>query len=238
MSPRQLHDITGKVYGDLVVEERGPDHVQRNGARDPQWWCRCACGRRVLLQGKEIKRRNRRSCGVIDPRFPSHRGGKKPERERLWRTTFVSCKQHPERRCIRSRFVSLNERICAKCNNAKTRMQCEKRAKRYDSSFVACAQHPWKRVNRSKFVREGKRMCAMCAYRADGLTRWAKTRNRCRERYSRNPEKARKAARDYRTKNHERYLANINEQRRHPERKGLELARLVERIDRLKGARK
>jgi hypothetical protein len=38
-----------------------------------------------------------------------------PTRADVWEQNFVACKNHEDRRCLRSRYVRRRERLCAWC---------------------------------------------------------------------------------------------------------------------------
>lgn len=58
-------DLTGCVFGKLTVLEQGEDYVSPNGKeRRSRWKCRCSCdGRKVLVEGSDLKRGHTVSCG-------------------------------------------------------------------------------------------------------------------------------------------------------------------------------
>ena len=61
---KKAKDLTGQPYGDLIVEERGLDYISPKGKRCVQWWCRCACGKRVLVFVSNLQRGgDTKSCG-------------------------------------------------------------------------------------------------------------------------------------------------------------------------------
>jgi len=41
----------------------------------------------------------------------------KDRREDIWQENFLSCKNHTDRRCQRSRYVRRRERLCTWCAN-------------------------------------------------------------------------------------------------------------------------
>ena len=57
-----LIDITGKVFGQLTVLERGP---YRGPGRTRAWKCRCSCGEVTLTYGSDLRRGLTRSCGHL-----------------------------------------------------------------------------------------------------------------------------------------------------------------------------
>lgn len=55
----------GNKYGNLTVLGR---HIG-NTTRNAQWLCRCVCGRDVVVNGGELRKGNRTSCGCSQRRF-------------------------------------------------------------------------------------------------------------------------------------------------------------------------
>lgn len=51
-------DLTGRLFGRLVVIKRGP-----NGGRYARWWCRCKCGSETLVRAGHLISHNTSSCG-------------------------------------------------------------------------------------------------------------------------------------------------------------------------------
>lgn len=59
-------DLTGRVFGNLTVIERGPDLIQ-GGKRRAAWYCECSCGYpdKLLISGDSLKSGSTKSCGCI-----------------------------------------------------------------------------------------------------------------------------------------------------------------------------
>ena len=57
----RLIDITGNSYGRLVVVERS------GSAKDGKatWLCNCICGKSLIVQGKDLRSGNTKSCGCL-----------------------------------------------------------------------------------------------------------------------------------------------------------------------------
>lgn len=55
----QVKDITGKVYGILEVVKRAPNN-SRGLAR---WYCKCNCGKLVIVNGSDLRSGRTKSCG-------------------------------------------------------------------------------------------------------------------------------------------------------------------------------
>jgi hypothetical protein len=59
-------DLTGDVYGRLIVIEQAPDYVGPGGRRRVQWRCDCACGNKDVVVGARHLRSGRsQSCGCL-----------------------------------------------------------------------------------------------------------------------------------------------------------------------------
>ncbi len=64
-----LIDLTGQKFGHLTAITRLDDRVTPSGARQPMWGCKCACGRRTVVEGRALRARRALSCRecVRDP---------------------------------------------------------------------------------------------------------------------------------------------------------------------------
>ena len=60
-----LIDLTGEVYGRLLVIERAEDHILPSGQRRAKWRCRCDCGEVVVVAATHLRRGTTRSCGCL-----------------------------------------------------------------------------------------------------------------------------------------------------------------------------
>ena len=59
-------DLTGLVFGKLVVLNRVDDKIYSNGSKDSQWLCQCSCGSKPFcVAGGSLKSGNTRSCGCL-----------------------------------------------------------------------------------------------------------------------------------------------------------------------------
>ena len=59
----QVKDETGNRYGNLTVLRRGKDHIfTKTGYARAQWWCRCDCGKEILVQGANLRNGHTKSC--------------------------------------------------------------------------------------------------------------------------------------------------------------------------------
>ena len=51
-----------RQVGWLLVDLRGQD-LEYASTKTPQWWCRCVCGRRLLMSAARLRRGGNLSCG-------------------------------------------------------------------------------------------------------------------------------------------------------------------------------
>ena len=57
-------NLVGQTFGLLTVIDEAPDYVNPgNGARMPQWKCRCVCGAEVITRGSSLKSGHTKGCG-------------------------------------------------------------------------------------------------------------------------------------------------------------------------------
>lgn len=71
--PVPPHDFTGEVYGDLTVISRGPDYVpknpkSKNTRKHIRWYCKCICGKEMLLTSSKIRSPQKQLCHHYDSR--------------------------------------------------------------------------------------------------------------------------------------------------------------------------
>lgn len=59
--PSSADDLTGRIFGKLVVLGRGP-----NDKKKVQWWCLCECGKTTLKKSDSLKRGKVKSCGCLE----------------------------------------------------------------------------------------------------------------------------------------------------------------------------
>jgi hypothetical protein len=62
--PRRRRDLRGQIIGELTVLRPGPSIPTRSGDFRTAWFCKCACGREVLLRTDDLTRRHKTThCG-------------------------------------------------------------------------------------------------------------------------------------------------------------------------------
>lgn len=69
---RNLKDMTGQVFGSLTVIKQGPAHISTGGNHLARWFCKCACGKELLVKGYLLRTGKQVSCGC--KRFNSMEG--------------------------------------------------------------------------------------------------------------------------------------------------------------------
>ena len=69
-------DLTGMIFGRLIVIEQGEDHICPNRKRIAQWYCKCNCGNQdlKLIRGSSLTSGSTRSCGCLSKEISSKNG--------------------------------------------------------------------------------------------------------------------------------------------------------------------
>lgn len=61
-----VRDLTGRVFGRLVVMGRSEDYTQPlTGKKSVKWSCKCSCGNNTSVRGVNLISGNTRSCGCL-----------------------------------------------------------------------------------------------------------------------------------------------------------------------------
>lgn len=69
---RDLSSLIGNKFGKLIVIEYGqPGKIGRT-----RFWCRCDCGKLILVNADKLKNNHTRSCGCLRFRFPDRHKAK------------------------------------------------------------------------------------------------------------------------------------------------------------------
>ncbi|MCC6776694.1 MAG: hypothetical protein IT537_08670 [Hyphomicrobiales bacterium] len=84
-------DLTGRQFGSLLVETRGPDdkwgHVT--------WVCHCSCGKRIVAVSSNLRKGDWRSCGCKRRQFrklsATKYGGRFSPEYRIWQGMLARC---------------------------------------------------------------------------------------------------------------------------------------------------
>ena len=61
MSQGKFEDLTGMVFGKLIVLHRAQDYVQPSGQHKRMWHCRCECGNECDIRANDLKSGNTKS---------------------------------------------------------------------------------------------------------------------------------------------------------------------------------
>lgn len=62
-SASHLDDLSGQIFGNVVVLERAGSYQSPNGAVAPLWLCQCSCGQRFTAHGSSLRSGATQSCG-------------------------------------------------------------------------------------------------------------------------------------------------------------------------------
>lgn len=66
-------DMTGQIFGRLLVLERAEDHIQQNGRRRVQWKCKCQCGNTIVVTRDRLVSGITKSCGCLQKEYQEQR---------------------------------------------------------------------------------------------------------------------------------------------------------------------
>lgn len=58
---RMAENLVGQYFGELKVIRRAEDTKSRH----PRWVCRCNCGRKCIVEGRNLKSGKTKSCGCM-----------------------------------------------------------------------------------------------------------------------------------------------------------------------------
>lgn len=61
----KLIDLTGKMFGRLLILERAEDYILPKGGRVTQWKCQCESKTIVVVAGNSLRRGLTKSCGCF-----------------------------------------------------------------------------------------------------------------------------------------------------------------------------
>lgn len=86
---RPKYDMTGRVFGDLTVIGLGEKHRYPCGVIANWWECECVCGKRVVVDGRNLRSGRTKNCGcrktaVLNEFNYRHGGAKGGNEERLY----------------------------------------------------------------------------------------------------------------------------------------------------------
>lgn len=63
MGRKMRNDLTGKIFGRLLVLGRAADYISLKGAKQQRWKCECECGNIVIVQKSALLYGATESCG-------------------------------------------------------------------------------------------------------------------------------------------------------------------------------
>ena len=58
-------DLTGQVFGQLLVMSQAPSHFTPQGKPIKRWLCKCSCGNEKIVMGQSLKKGMTKSCGCL-----------------------------------------------------------------------------------------------------------------------------------------------------------------------------
>ena len=96
---RPSHDMTGRVFGDLTVIGLGEKHRYPSGDTANWWECECICGKRVIVDGRNLRSGRTKNCGckktaMLNELNHKHGAAGRKKEERLyniWRGMKQRC---------------------------------------------------------------------------------------------------------------------------------------------------
>lgn len=56
-------NLEGRVFGKLTVVNQVEDYISTNGTHQARWLCKCECGNKCIVWGKNLKNGHNVSCG-------------------------------------------------------------------------------------------------------------------------------------------------------------------------------
>lgn len=70
-----LRDLTGQVFGRLVVKYRADDYISPGGFRSAQWLCECSCEEhnQIIVRASSLISKDTQSCGCLQKESISQR---------------------------------------------------------------------------------------------------------------------------------------------------------------------
>lgn len=58
-----FNDLSGQLFGKLLVLERAEDHISSSGRREVQYKCLCECGTTKVVKRKSLMNGHAKTCG-------------------------------------------------------------------------------------------------------------------------------------------------------------------------------
>ena len=68
-------DLTGKMFGRLIVVQQADDYITPQGVHYAQWICKCSCGNKdkIVVTSNHLKTKRVRSCGCLSKEIKANR---------------------------------------------------------------------------------------------------------------------------------------------------------------------
>ncbi len=105
----RLIDLTGQTFGRLTVLDRADNYVTPSGHERVQWYCKCECGKGVIVIGSNLKNGRTQSCGCLQAELTSTRKLTDLSGQRFSKLTVISrvddYVDKRGRRCVRWKCV-------------------------------------------------------------------------------------------------------------------------------------
>lgn len=87
----KFEDLTGQKFDRLTVIARAENHVQPCGSQYVQWFCKCECGKEVIVSASNLKKGHTKSCGCLQKEKVTTHGLKKTRLYVIWRDIKARC---------------------------------------------------------------------------------------------------------------------------------------------------
>lgn len=69
---RFFEDITGQTFNELTAIKRVEDYISPNGNHMTQWLFKCACGREIVAEVRNVKAGRTKSCGHVGKSYAEY----------------------------------------------------------------------------------------------------------------------------------------------------------------------
>jgi len=108
MRTRELKEMAGKRFGELVVLCRAPNRKNKSDGH-AQWHCVCDCGNETIIEGTSLREGKSRSCGCSKFKHGFARRGKKIGEYHVWVAMKKRCynENHPQYKDWGGRGISV-----------------------------------------------------------------------------------------------------------------------------------
>lgn len=94
-----MGDLISRKFHNLTVLEKTDSHIFPSGKKCAMYLCKCDCGNKVIVQARNLRNGNTKSCGCIKSLavakiHTKHNGAKRDNTERLynvWKSMISRC---------------------------------------------------------------------------------------------------------------------------------------------------